>query len=338
MPGFLKTLLELLNSIFGGKKPSQPNQPVTPITNTDEPAAVVSPRVLVITIDPIMDPVSGVKLSEQMKWARTEDMITAFTADILETSGGMARYQIVQTMEINEFPIKTDGFRYTAQTYQGVVNGSIPPHQPDILNYQDFLEHHNIIQLVASKQIDEVWAFGFPYAGFYESTMGGVGAFFCNSQPIANTASCPRRFVIMGFSNERGIGEMLHSFGHRAESIMDRVYARISGEANLWKRFTRYDKTSPGKAEVGTIHFPPNGEKDYDYTNPRSVPSRCDDWYNFPNFKGEVKIVNHTEWGGGEIRVFTKWWLKHLPKTNGRTNGIAHNWWQYILDPNRVNV
>jgi hypothetical protein len=141
----------------------------------------------------------------------------------------------------------------------------------------------------------------------------------------------------MGFSNERGVGEMLHSFGHRAESIMEQVYARTAGSANLWQRFTRYDKTFPGRAEVGTIHFPPNGEKDYDYTNTRSVSSACDDWYDFPNLKGVTKKVNNAEWGS-DIYSYTLWWLKHLPKAAGRTNGIANNWWQYILDPNRVKV
>ncbi len=334
---FFKNILDGLNSIFGsrsaGNKPPQA-QPTTGL----EPAVIVSPRVLVIVIDPIIDPATGEKLTQHMKWSRPEDLITTFLADILETSGGLGRYQIVQRVEINDFPVKADGFRYTPQSYLNVVKGGSPAHQPDMIDYQDFLARHKILQLVSANQIDEVWAFGFPYAGFYESTMGGPRAFFCNSDPLPKTASCSRRFVIMGFSNERGAGELLHSFGHRAESIMQQVYLRTAGSANLWQRFTRYDQTSPGQAEVGTIHFPPNGQKDYDYTNTRIVPSRCDDWYNFPNFKGVVKQVDHTEWGGGDIRVFTKWWLKHLPKTNGRTNGIANNWWQYILDPNRVTV
>jgi hypothetical protein len=337
MNDFFKNLLggltNMLNSLSGGNKPSQAQSAVV-----IEPAVIVSPRVLVIVIDPIIDPVTGEKLTQHMKWSRPEDLISGFIADVLETSGGLAHYQIVQRINVNEFPVKTDGFHYTPQAYLSVLKGSTPAHQPDTLNYQDFLDRYKILQLVSANQIDEVWAFGFPYAGFYESTMGGFGAFFCNSDPLKNTSSCHRRFVLMGFSNERGVGEMLHSFGHRVESIMQQVYLRATGSANLWQRFTRYDKTSPGQAEIGTIHFPPNGQKDYDYTNTHIVPSHCDDWYNFPNFKGTVKQVNNTEWGGGDIRVFTKWWLKHLPKVGGRTNGIANNWWQYILDPNRVTV
>ena len=337
MDNFFKNLFAGLANLFN--PPSSSNKPpeAQPAA-VIEPAVIVSPRVLVVVIDPIIDPATGEKLTQRMKWNRPEDLISGFIADVLEISGGLARYQIVQRIEVNDFPVMTDGFQYAPQAYLSVLKGTNPAHKPDTVNYQTFLDRHKILQLVSTNQIDEVWVFGFPYAGFYESTMGGVGAFFCNSEPLKNTSSCNRRFVIMGFSNERGVGEMLHSFGHRAESIMQQVYLRVAASANLWQRFTRYDKTSPGQAHVGTIHFPPNGERDYDYNNARIVSSFCDDWYNFPNFKGTLKQVNNTEWGGGEIRVFTKWWFKHLPKVGGRTNGIANNWWQYILDPNRVTV
>jgi hypothetical protein len=119
---------------------------------------------------------------------------------------------------------------------------------------------------------------------------------------------------------------------------MDKVYSKITAQNNLWNKFIRYDKVVPGQAEVGNIHFAPNSEKDYEWGNPRYVPSRCEDWFNFPNFKSAVKQVNCTEWGGGDIRSHHRWWLKHLPKVGGRTNGIANNWWQYVLDPNRVTV
>jgi hypothetical protein len=356
MDGFSKLLAGLIamfNSLFGGRQagtapvaaetgaapvgqPAVQPQPAQPASL--EPATIVAPRVLVIVIDPIIDAATGTKLTQHMRWNRPEDLISVFISDLLQISGGLARYQIVNRIEINEFPVKADGFRYTPDAYLKVLDGSAPAHAPDAVDYQNFLTHNNILQLVFSSQIDEVWTFGFPYAGFYESTMGGYGAFFCNSQPLPNTAGCMRRFVVMGFSNERGVGEMLHSFGHRAESIMNQVYARARGDANLWQRYIRYDQTFPGLAEVGTVHFAPNSVRDYDYANPRSVQSRCDDWFNFPAFKGVVKTVDKAEWGGGDIRAYSKWWLNHLPKVGGRTNGIANNWWQYILDPNRVTV
>jgi hypothetical protein len=331
----MMSLLKKLNALLAGRDPSepQPAQPAMP-----EPAVIVSPRVLVFVYNPIMEPATGKKLNQVMNWSRAEDLSGQFIADILEASGGLARYQIIKRVEVNEFPLKTDGFRYTSKTYMDVMTRVSAGHTPDTVDYQEFLTRYKILQLVAANQIDEVWVFGFPYAGFYESIMGGAGAFFCNSNPLPGTAQCPRRFVIMGFSHERGVGEMLEAFGHRVEFTLDRVYSPIALQNNLWKKFTRYDKTSPGQAEVGNIHFAPNSDKDYEWGNPRYVASRCDDWFNFPNFKNTLKQVNCTEWGGGEIRAHHKWWLKHLPKVGGRTNGIANNWWQYVLDPNRVIV
>jgi len=213
-----------------------------------------------------------------------------------------------------------------------------PAHNPDTINYHELLTRFNILPRIADHQIDEVWAFGFPYAGFYESVMGGPGAFFCNADPLRGTSRAGRRFIIMGFSFERGVGEMLEAFGHRAESMMEKVYERSSPADNLWKKFIRYDQSHPGQSECGNVHFAPNSERDYDWGNPRVVNSRCDDWRNFPNFQGVVRQVNAAEWGGGDIRLHHKWWLSHMPKVAGSVKGIANNWWQYILDPNRVSV
>ena len=47
-----------------------------------------------------------------MQWQSPDDLANGFIQDILETSGGLARYQIVQRVELNEFPVKTDGYRY----------------------------------------------------------------------------------------------------------------------------------------------------------------------------------------------------------------------------------
>ena len=38
------------------------------------------------------------------------------------------------------------------------------------------------------------------------------------------------------------------------------------------------------------------------------------------------------------MEILHSWWMKHLPKVAGRTSGVANNWWQYIMDPNLVNL
>ncbi len=335
---FLRSLLEFIASLFGKKKPEPPSPPPVPVNDAAEPAQVSVNRVLVIVYDPVMD-ASGKKLSEQQGWQRVEDLATGFMADILQTSHGMARYQVVERIDVNEFPPKVDGFRYTPDAYLDVLRGVTAPYMPQEVDYYAILSRFDLLHRVARNEIDEVWAFNFPHAGFYESVMAGPKAFWCNAPALKNTEAANRRFVIMGFSYERGVGEMLEAFGHRAESILAKTFERLSGEANLWQRFVRYEKIAPGRAAVGSIHFAPNSERDYDWNNPTPVLSECYDWLlNFPTFKGDIREVSAREWGSGDIRLHHQWWLKHLPHVNGRQNGIHNNWWQYILQPQNVSV
>ena len=298
---------------------------------------MTSLKTLVIVYDPIVDTRSGKKLSEYMRWNRVEDLARGFMTDILQTSGGLARYQIVERIDVDGFLAKVDGYLYDAQTYLNVIRGVARPYMPQEANYYAILERFNILQRIAARDIDEVWIFSFPHGGLYESIMGGTRPFWCNAPPLKNTEAAGRRFVIMGFSFERGVGEMLENMGHRAESILEKTFAGLTGDDNLWRRFIRYEKTAPGRAAVGNIHFAPNSQRDYDWNNPGSVNSECDDWLrNFPTFKGEVRTVTSAEWGYGDTREHHKWWFNHLPKVGGGRNGIQHNWWQYVMDPNHV--
>ena len=114
-------------------------------------------------------------------------------------------------------------------------------------------------------------------------------------------------YVVMGLNPERGVAEALHSFGHRAESIMRKVYGSWSetSEVNhLWDRFTRVASKHPDAVPgVGNIHFPPNAERDYDYQNSNSVLSEADQWLNFPNSErlGRKKPQSRPKPGAGRI-------------------------------------
>ncbi len=334
-------LLALLRKLFGlgtsTPKPTPDPKPDPVVDDPNEPTQVTANRVLLIIYDPVMDPNSGEKLSQRAGWYDPDALIIGFSAEITEDSYGMARYEIAERIEVDGFPVLDDGFRYSPSLYLDVIEGKTPYHQPHQVNYQAILEEFDIAERINKNEIDEVWIFAFPYGGFYESIMAGKGAFWCNAPALKNTAHISRKFVIMGFSYERGIGEMLESFNHRVESHLERTFAKKSGAANLWERFTRYDKQNPGQAEVGNVHFAPNSERDYDWGNPKFVASNCYEWYQFPNFTGATRQVNASEWGNGDIRLHHRWWLKHIPHVAGRQNGIHNNWWQYILDPNKID-
>jgi hypothetical protein len=319
--------------------PTELIRSVIPPDSATEPPVQTILRTLVIVYEPTMENGSGKKLSEYMRWNNVEELAKGFMSDILQVSNGLVRYHIVQRIDVDAFPAKVDGYIYNASTYINVMRGVSHPYMPQEADYYAIIQRFNLLQRVANDEIDEVWIFNFPHAGFYESIMAGPDPFWCNAPPLNGTDAARKRFVIMGFSYERGVGEMLENMGHRAESIMERVYKGTSGGYNLWQRFIRYDQTHKGRSALGNVHFAPNSERDYDWNNARAVLSECDDWlHNFPNFKGVTRKVTAADWGYGDIRKHHVWWMNHFPKTNGRTNGIHHNWWQYIANPNYVST
>ncbi len=311
------------------------------------PAAGAAPaprpvRVLAVIHDPVARRQGGRKLHQVLGWNDPDELARRYCLDVHEASYGLVSYEIAERIEVDGFPVKQDGFAYNVDDYLACWRSRSGFHQPDAVDYQRLLAEFDVIPKINSGAIDEVWLFGFPYAGYYESIMAGPGAFWCNAPPLPapstlgrlfggpSLAPIQRRFVVMGFNYERGVGEMLEDLGHRAESILGRVFEGTHGDANLWERFTRYDLTHPGRAECGNVHFAPNSLRDYDWGNRRPVPSRCDDWYRYPDFSGAQRVVDCREWGDGDIRLHHLWWFRHFPHLAGESGGRRHNWWEYV--------
>jgi hypothetical protein len=292
-------------------------------------------RILLIVHDPLLESQDR-RLRESQDWRDPTVLCDEFIEDLSVCSHGRVRFQIEDRILVDEFPRKEDGFRYSPKGFVHSLRTGQGFHQPDRLDYPRLIEQFGILERVKRGEIDEIWMFGFPYAGYYESAMGGPGAYWCNAPPLEGTFAAGRRFVMMGFNYERGVGEMLESYGHRVESILGRVFSGTHGESNLWEQFIRHHASHPGRAQVGTMHFAPNSERDYDWGNRRFVPSGCDDWLSFPPLTGTMRSVNCEEWGGGDIREHHKWWFAHLPYAEGGSNGISFNWWKYAVDPNRA--
>ena len=300
-----------------------------------QPPPSLHPRVLLIVFDPPVSSEGGRKLTSVLGWQNVDNLCQGYITDLKECSDGLVECEIVQRIDVEGWPVKEDGFRYDGESYLRNWRSRSGWHQPDWADYEALLTEFDLLRRIDLQQVDEVWMFAGPYAGFYESRMVGPGAFWCNG-PAMQRGDVSGRFVIMGFNYERGVGPMLESFGHRVESHMERVWRHWQGEDNLWKQFIQYDQVAPGKANCGNVHFAPNSVRDYDWGNSTRVMSNCDDWLNFPNFQGIVREVDDREWGGGDIRAHHRWWLQHLPRATGRTRGISNNWWWYAIDPNAV--
>ncbi len=293
-------------------------------------------KVLQVVYDPKIPSAGNRNLSQVFGWSNVDHLVKAFIADLREGSYGICNYQIADRIELSAFPVKEDGYLYSADSYIRSWRSGEGFHVPDWADYHRILDEVEATDGIRAGSVDEVWLFAFPYGGFYESRMVGPGAFWCNAPPLPGYSELERRFVVMGFNYERGVGEMLESYGHRVESILSHVFREKDDRANLWKRFTRTHISHPGRAEVGTIHFAPNSRQDYDWGNLNRVPSRCDTWYKFPELEGQPRLVDCYEWGNGDIRKHHLWWLSHLPHGAGVFDGISQNWWEYVIDPNKA--
>ena len=325
-------LIALLRSLFIPEPPPEPQ----PEPGSPQP---LQRRVLQIVFDPVVPETGGLLLHQVLGWNDPDDLARRFAADLRDISGGLADYQLVDRVAVDGWPVKVDGFCYDVASFLHCRHTGSGWHEPDGVDYQRLVADYRLIERVAAGEIDEVWMLGTPAAGFYESIMGGPNAFWCNAPVLARTDAAGRRFVIMGFNYERGVGEMLESFCHRVESHLEHAWRNhgVDPQRNLWRRFIRYEKIAPGQANCGNVHFAPNSVQDYDWGNRRYVTSHCDDWLNFPALSGLTRRVNCAEWGDGDIRAHHLWWLGHLPRAGGTTYGVSNNWWKFAVDPNTVH-
>ncbi len=291
----------------------------------------VTPRILLYAFNPIMENLGGQRLNTAYGWQDPVTLTQQSIADLTASSHGMYRPQIVETVIADQQPYFTDGFQHTDSSFvQAWANRDF--HAGFMFDYNRFIRENDLAGRVDRGEIDEVWIYAPPIAGLWESSMAGNGAYWINGP---TQAAGNRAFPIMGLNYERGVGEAIHSFGHRAESSVSHAYESISSDPNNnWRKFTRLDKDAPGQGGVGNVHFPVNGTGDYDYDNSRTVQSNAADWYNYPNLTGAKQSVNARTWSPNHQdsqREYLNWWYDHLPHVAGRNADYRlNNWWQYI--------
>lgn len=310
----------------------------TPSSAMETPLEI---KVLVINLDPLIPEEGNRPLHEVYKWNDPRQLAEGYMKEIEQASGGFIRYKIVEWRDVNAFPVKEDGFVYTPETFKECWENRETCHQPDGSDYPLLLETHGVVPRIDRGEIDELWIFGAPYFGFWESAMAGPGAFYINGG-VYDSVKASRPFAIMGFSYERGVAEMMHNLSHRTESSLERIYGgwEVDKLTSNWARFAANAHQSNGVAAVGTCHYPPNGEKDYDYANPREVESSADDWLNYPKLTGKKTLVSCETWGGPNYHLnYLRWWFSRLPKAPGvNPDGRQNNWWKYVFDFNRYTA
>src|SRR5882724_9736944 len=77
----------------------------------------ITRKVLVITHNPVLHTQGNQTLKEYFHWQDPHRLAQGYINDIREISFGYANYEIVEHLEVDAYPIKRDGFRYTEQSY-----------------------------------------------------------------------------------------------------------------------------------------------------------------------------------------------------------------------------
>lgn len=283
----------------------------------------------------------GQKLHQKFGWADPTILVAQLQQEFKNASSGVVEFQLTEIYDDQILFTRLDSVFLTVNqlvTYYNEPGWSTLKlaHQQGRLkfDYRELINHYDFCTKRDQGIIDEVWVYAHPYASMYESQLVGQNAFWWNSPPIKD-AGCVKLLSIMGLNYERGIPEAMESFGHRMESALWHAFGRWNNAApdpNNWEIFTKIDKDFPGEAQVGNIHFPPNGLSDYDFGNPRKVDSYSDDWSKFPYLLNKKRNFGCEEWGCSHLG-YMRWWYRHLPRFAGVTDGILNNWWHYWLDP-----
>lgn len=332
----VRTPTEIQQSYLAGRPFVPPRMPVT-ATNP-----VQTVRVVVLNFEPTVPSEQNKTLWQLFGWNDPRALAAGFIEDVETVSGGAVDYEVVDWRDLNEFPIFTDGFRYTADQYvqnRRTNSGWVA----STADFYAIAKQQGLAELVNNNIVDEIWMFGDHYFSLFgESWMAGPGSFFINGPSFPDFA-VDRAVAGYGFSYERGVGEMLHNFAHRTENHLSRMYGswNIANPSNPWDFFSaNVGQTNRPTFGVGTAHYPFNGISDYDYANPSTYPSYADDFImNFPQHTYVTSPSTRYAWGdlgiGDWQRGYMKWFFGHLPRYDGTSgDGRQNNWFKSMFDFN----
>ncbi len=201
-----------------------------------------------------------------------------------------------------------------------------PGHRVPMTDYNAIMRRIDARAWVEERGVKEIWLWGY-HGGvidLWESNMAGPFGDISNSDrdgrdlPVfANT------YTVYHYNYGRGPSEAVEDHMHQIEAVLRQIDHDL-----FWNKFVG----KPGEGRCGWAHFPPNGERDYDWRNPKKVWTDIEDWQ--PDGGGRKIEINSDRWRGDSLQWFV-YWMQNLP---GQDNGITYrgrpltNWWRFIGD------
>lgn len=220
------------------------------------------------------------------------------------------RYQIVDMLEIKE-PLPT-------RPKKG--------HRVPMTDYNEIMARINLKAWVEDQGIKEVWVWGY-HGGvldLWESNMAGPYGDISNSDRDPHDLPVlSKTYTVYHYNYGRGPSEAVEDHIHQIEAVLREIDYDL-----FWRKFVG----KPGEGRCGWAHYPPNGERDYDWANRTYVWTDIEDWR--PDGGGEKKRMNCDRWGGDSLSWFI-YWMQNLP---GANNNLIYqgrpltNWWHFMGD------
>jgi len=198
-------------------------------------------------------------------------------------------------------------------------------HNVPMTDYGTILDRAGIERWVREKGVKEVWLWGY-HGGvldLWESNMSGPFGDVSNSDRDPNDLPVfDRTYTLYHYNYGRGLSEAVEDHMHQIEAVL-----RYTEPELFWERFV--GKVRGGRC--GWAHFPPNGQRDYDWANRALVATDIEDW---TPAGGRKQLLNCERWRGDSLTWFI-YWMQNLP---GPGNGLLDrgrpltNWWTFIGD------
>ena len=299
-------------------------------------------KVLVLDFNPLF---GGDPLSKKKGWNSPDGLMSVYNADVAEASHGNVGFQINAPPPINGYPVKTGGFVFNNDTYDGCFNDSSPSYCSSMIDYGAVLNTvydagvGSACSAIGRGDVDEVWLWGGPYFGYWEYVI---------TSPRTLCPGVGTVFTVMGFNYQVTDAEMLHDLGHRAEEVLrsrlgDTTWDRFDGQRSRYAKDSPSDCDASGanpalagldvlNTHAGNVHFPPNAICHYQYNRNLAVASDADDWSNYPDLTGAQTTVNSATWvvdTDKYQRGFMLWWFAHMPHSNTTSTS---NWWPLLFE------
>src|SRR5205085_10718710 len=92
-------------------------------------------KVLVLNFDPIVRREGGIRRHQEAGWQAPRVLAKGYAEDVERASRGEVKYRVVEWRDLDEFPVKADGFTYDLEAYERCRKANKGWHQPDMADY-----------------------------------------------------------------------------------------------------------------------------------------------------------------------------------------------------------